>query len=438
MIETFKQFLQDNNAWDMYITGRAGTGKTTKMAELVEALGSREYTVCAYTHKACGILREKMPEGTKIQTLHSFLKKRPTINPEATKLKHVQSNKVMGVSDKVHIMFIDEYSMIGEQDLMDIRALQDEDYDGKPELKIVWIGDPHQLPPVGDMFTLKPYGDYQVTLTHIYRQTKDNPLSAPLEQLVSFIEGATPEPLIESSNFIRGIDIADPTLERAADSITLAYTNRRVQEINALMQGRDLPELNDIVFSPTTKQQYIIDFIGDASDIHDAIDLPHNGKELGFNTKFKTLEYLLSMDDIQYALCRDPITEEHYTYAYVFGHQNYLDLHKHYKQLAAQSNVDIEREFPGFKAAGWAKANWTHPLARARSKAWRDFLTFDECVICLDFAHAMTVHKSQGSTYDTVYLDTHDIGSAADRDYNLYLKLMYVGMSRASNMVVTN
>jgi exodeoxyribonuclease V len=436
MKEMFDKFMEDEEAWDMYVTGRAGTGKTTKLAELIEGLDN--YTVCAYTHKACGILRDKLPEGAKVQTLHSFLKKRPTINTTATKLKNVDMNVVMGESERLHVMFIDEYSMIGEGDLMDIRALQDEDYDGRPGVKVVWIGDPHQLPPVGDMFTLTPHGDYQMTLTKVYRQAEDNPLVEPLNQIISFIEGAPPCKLIESDNFVRGVDIANPSMERPADSVILAYTNRRVQELNAKLEGKEEPEANDLVFSPTTKHSYQIHGLDETIDLgSEGIDLPHNDKVLSWNTKYKTLEYLVTMDNIGFASLISGEGDYEY-YAYMFGHGDYQDTLKYLKSEAAHSNAAIEKEFPGYKAAGWAKVNYSHPLARARAKAWRDYLTFKECVICLDFSHAMTVHKSQGSTYDTVYLDTKDIGQVADRDYEMYLKLMYVGMSRASNKVVTN
>jgi len=434
MIKTFEAFMADKAAWDMYVTGRAGTGKTTKLADLVKNLDN--YTVCAYTHKACSILRDKLHNGAKIQTLHSFLKKRPTINSNATSMKHIEGNAVMGTSDKVHVMFIDEYSMIGEQDLMDIRALQD-DYDGTPGVKVVWLGDPHQLPPVGDMFTLAPSGDYQVTLTKIYRQAKDNPLMIPLNELISFIEGEPAHKLTESTKFIRGVDVADPTMSRPEDSVILAFTNAKVEEINAKMEGKNLPEDDDILFSPTTKKTYVFSDHIESCVAMAGITLPFGDRELLANSKFKTLEHLVTMEDVLYANVVDHDEVVHCV-AYVFGHATFMNKLKDLKRIAAASNKAIEKANLGYKAAGWAKSNYTTPLARARAKAWRDFLTFNECVMCLDFSHAMTVHKSQGSTYDTVYLDTDDIGIATNIDYDLYLKLMYVGMSRASNKVVTN
>ena len=89
-------------------------------------------------------------------------------------------------------------------------------------------------------------------------------------------------------------------------------------------------------------------------------------------------------------------------------------------------------------AKEWADANRDHPMARARGKAWSHVMSFKDCVLCLDFVHAMTVHKSQGSTYENVYIDIQDLGRCADKDYTMYLKLLYVAVSRASHKVFTN
>lgn len=433
MIETFKAFMADPNAWDMFVDGRPGTGKTTNLAKMLE--GVENYIVCAHTHQACDILRSKLPKNARVQTLHSYLKKRPTINVHATKVEHIGNNKVQGISEVIPLLVIDEYGVVGEQDLMDIRALQDEDYNGIPGIKIIWIGDPrHQLLPVGDMFTNKPYGKYQVVLTHVYRTDKSNPLSLVVDQLIDFLDGVKePEPLIESEHFVRGQDIANPSLVRPCDSIILAYTNARVQQINALMEGKTSPDKDDILFSPTSRLQYIF---GQELSAPKLIDLPFGGRQLAVDSKYKTLEHLHTMEGIDY--CLATCDDEDYILAYVFGHQSYRNMLKHYQQLATESNKAIESKHKGYKAAAWARNNHTTKLARERSKAWRDFLTFDECVICLDFNHAMTVHKSQGSTYDTVYLDTNDIATVRERDYDLYLRLLCVGISRASNKVITN
>ena len=434
MLQTFKQFLDDNQAWDMFVTGQAGTGKTTGLAKAVQYCQDNdvEYIVCAFTHKACNILRDKLPPNANVATLHSWLKKRPGVNQHATNVKHVDINSKHGTSQLFSIVFIDEYSMVGEQDLMDIRAMQDADYDAVPEVKVCWLGDPNQLPPVGDMQSVNPYGPYAMTLTTIYRQAADNPLMGTLNALVSFIEGsAPPAALPPNEKFQRGLDIVEEYKACNRDKVLLAYTNMRVQELNAEIQGRHEPEMHDKLFCPTTREPLV--FRGWlTSPAH--IERPYGGP-LGMCSKYKTLEHILDQDFCIYASVSDEDGEQR-NIACVFGHSSYKIQLAALKTIAAGSNLAIEQEYKGYKAAGWAKANPRSKLARARSKAWRDYLSFNECVVCIDFPHAMTVHKSQGSTYENVFLDIEDVSRC--QDFNTQLKLMYVAISRASNKVVTN
>jgi len=420
MLNTFKQFLEDPRAWDMYITGRAGTGKTTDLSYLVDYCHAAEIecTVCAFTHKACNVLASKLMPGTNIITLHKFLNKRPTINGNATNKKHISSNCQVGAAQETTILFIDEYSMVGEKDLMDLRA---------DDIKIVWLGDPYQLPPVGDVAAVSPSGNYQVVLTEIKRQAKDNPLGQTLEQLVGFIEGKPVVPLMENANFLRGRDLA---MERG--DIILAYTNERVQELNARIQSYTKPIENDMLFSPTTRHHY--KFLG-WTDFPTQIELPF-GDPLTLGSKYKTLEYLIK-NHTKFAILED-LDGDIVTMAAVFGHYDYKMKLEELKSAAAESNRVIEADFKGHKAAAWAAQNKGHVLAKRRAKAWRDFLSFNESAVCIDFTHAMTVHKSQGSTYETVLVDTEDLHKAAYFSMKTYLQLMYVALSRASKKVITN
>lgn len=439
MLDKFKDFLQDEQGWDMYITGRAGTGKTTGLAKLIEHCQQEDidYTVCAFTHKACGILAYSLPDGAKIRTLHSFLKKRPTINAEALSHKHIETSQKHGDTDKAAILFVDEYSMVGEQDLMDIRDAQDSE--AKVPLKVVWLGDPHQLPPVGDAQSVRPYGKYQVTLTKVYRQAEDNPLMTPLNELVSFIEGAEPTPLTESESLIRQQDILEwydnDRMAEDFDGVMLAYTNKRVQELNKGAQGYEYPIEGCKVFNVSNREYYTFENTVPKAFITQ-IERPF-GDPLVLGSKYKTLEYLLQNVQYDWVELTDEDGEA-YIFCSVFGHYDYKVVKDSLTKAAAKANQAIATEFKGVKPAQWAKQNSEHPLAKARAKAWREFLAFNQNVVCLDFAHAMTVHKSQGSTYKSVYLDTEDLAIAADIDYMQYLKLMYVAFSRASKYVVTN
>jgi hypothetical protein len=260
----------------------------------------------------------------------------------------------------------------------------------------------------------------------------------PIEQLITFIEGtAQPSALIESESFVRGQDIVDAYLASCAkDKLLLAYTNHRVQELNAIANDYKPARSGDTLFSPTTRHSYTLH-----ETVHPgyvtSIELPY-GEPLVLNSKYKTLEHLVKMEGVDFYEVSDTTDEAlTITVAAIFGHGDYRDRLSKLKAAAAASNKAIE-DTAHMSAAGWAKQNSRHKLARARAKAWRDFLTFNDCVICLDFPFAMTVHKSQGSTVDEVFLDTENLGICANTDYQLYLKLMYVGMSRARFRVITN
>ena len=194
------------------------------------------------------------------------------------------------------------------------------------------------------------------------------------------------------------------------------------------------PYEQDKIYSPTLRHHYQYYRSYEPDEIHH-IDRVF-GDQLTYNSKFKTLEHLIRMDCCEFMHVVDE-DEYEYIYAVVFGHYNYKVALETLQEAAVNANRAIETQAT-VKAKVWAAAHPHDPLSRARAKAWRDYMTFKDCVVCMDFPYAMTVHKSQGSTYDTVYVDTQDLGICANSNYNLYLKLLYVAISRASNMVYTN
>ena len=421
----FAQFMQDEDALDMYVTGAAGTGKTHQCRHDVQYCIDNEipYVVCAYTHKACGILAGKLQPEANVKTLHSFLGKRPTINVHAIKVDHVSnSSKSGGTDDEPVVMFLDEYSMIGERDWEDIQDA---------EIKVVWLGDKHQLPPVGDIAAIKPQGKYQKVLTKQWRN--DNPLQQPLNCLISYLDGQHPAPLKPVKDYFeRGVDIVKAYL-KYDDAVILAYTNQRVQELNAMAQGALDPSRHDQLFSPTTRQE--TEFISwlPSQEVY-AVSVPRADEPLELGTKYRTLEGLIKSKNCKFAEVFNSAGGIE-TVACVFGHYDYKKAEEQLRNAAVESNLAIEQKHK-CKAAPWAQANRSNKLAKTRAKAWRDYLSFNDCVVCLDFNHAMTVHKSQGSTFEVVCLDTDNLALAM-RDFQLYLKLTYVGISRASKKVYT-
>ena len=76
------------------------------------------------------------------------------------------------------------------------------------------------------------------------------------------------------------------------------------------------------------------------------------------------------------------------------------------------------------------------PLTDQRRRAaWVTFFAFkDSAFADLRPVHASTVHRSQGSTYEKVFVDLTDIGRSTRRD--VLLRLLYVALTRARGDVV--
>jgi hypothetical protein len=67
---------------------------------------------------------------------------------------------------------------------------------------------------------------------------------------------------------------------------------------------------------------------------------------------------------------------------------------------------------------------------------WFDFYRLQKYFADLRPGYCLTVHKSQGSTYNNVFIDVNDIVSNPDHEETL--RCLYVAVSRASENVVIN
>ena len=142
--EEFKQALElmENSGKSVFITGRAGTGKSTLLTHF-----------CKTTRKKVVVLA---PTGVaalnvKGQTIHSFFKFRPNITPERVR-KLRSSDEGKNIYQKLDALVIDEISMV-RADLLDCvdkflrlnGPMENKPFGG---IQMIFIGDLYQLSPV--------------------------------------------------------------------------------------------------------------------------------------------------------------------------------------------------------------------------------------------------------------------------------------------------
>ena len=125
----------------IFITGRAGTGKST-LLEYFRGITKKRVVVLAPTGVAALNVRG--------QTIHSFFGFKPGITLE--KVRRLRSNSQLELYNQIDIIVIDEVSMV-RADLLDCvdRFLRLNGPDSNLPfggIRVVFIGDLYQLPPI--------------------------------------------------------------------------------------------------------------------------------------------------------------------------------------------------------------------------------------------------------------------------------------------------
>jgi hypothetical protein len=401
-LDKFNAFLADPIERTFVIRGYSGTGKSTLIATLLDRLPNYdkmlklidpEYrplqiALTATTHKAAENFSQIT--GMDVSTIHSFLGLRVDKDPLTGRTQLVAGRNSDPKSGC--LIFVDEASMI-DSGLLSLIFQQ------TPDSKIVFIGDPAQLPPVKATNTpVFDAGFTEAALTQVMRQTVNGvPQSNPITELATMFRyavenpGKWPEGIKPDGQFIIYCTDAEFQAEldkeftrpdwMYRDSKILAWTNNRViqynQYIRQLLKGD--PQLQ----------------VGDYAE--------NNSFVASGKTTLKT-DQTVYISDIS-----GP--DEYY---YVQGKNITLDGTSVW--FMPDDRKDKER------ALNLARNNRDWAAIR-HIESWVD----------LRAVFAQTVNKSQGSTYDRVYIDLSDIGQC--KNGILMARMLYVAISRARSQV---
>lgn len=394
-LEAFGRFMTDPTESVFVLSGYSGTGKTTLVKTLLEQMPNfmkthrllnpkaNEYQIelTATTNKAAENFSQL--SGKEVNTIHSYLSLR--VNTDyatgVTTLVPRSMEPKQGI-----LLFIDEASYVDSNLLRLIFKLT-------KDCKIVFIGDPAQLTPIKSsgtpVFTARFPGAH---LSQVVRQAEGNPiveLSTKFRETVnsgeffSFTPDGQSIKYLERNDFNKAIEAEFTRPDwKYQDSKVLAWTNKCTIGYNHAVRDHVKGNPNFQVGDYAVCNKYV---------------------QVG-NKNIKT-DQLVQITGIS------PDTSEYD----VVGNQFTLDncISVFMPKSLADKNALIKK----------ARAAEQFSIVERADNQWID----------LRAAYAQTVNKSQGSTYDRVFIDLDDIKECNSGDQ--IARMLYVGVSRARQQV---
>lgn len=394
-MNAFIQFLADPIETVFVLSGYSGCGKSTFVRVLLDRLPAVMKTVklinpsypdyelelSATTNKAAENLSNI--SGTQAKTIHSLLGLRVSTD-YTTGMTTLRPSKAAKIENT--IIFIDEASYIDRQLLDYIFKLTE-------NCKIVFIGDPAQLTPVKSSGTpVFNAGFSGAALNEVVRQAAGNPiidLSTKFRNTVNTGEffSFTPDgqviQYLQRSDFNEAIGKEFTRADwKYQDSKILAWTNKCVIGFNHYVR-------NLVKGDPDFQ-------VGDYAVCNSFISVNRS------NIKTDQLVLIndIGMDTVVHGVPGNYFTLDHAHY--VFHPKSFQERNDRLKKAKSESDFGLVAEI---------------------ESTWID----------LRAAYACTINKSQGSTFDRVFIDLDDIRRCNSGDQ--IARMLYVAVSRARYQV---
>lgn len=403
-LELLKEFINSNNSKFFLLKGYAGTGKSTLVNEFINwYIGNNSkhldnIAITAPTNKAVKVLKRLSKyKNVDYKTLHSLLAIRPRIDDNGVEVFE-KDYSVQSTIFNYGCLIVDESSMIDDY-IFDL--LVEEAYG----MKIIFVGDGAQVPPV-NMVQSKPFIlevqeklDFRVfQLNEIIRQAKDNPI---IKTSMSIRQGVF-ERIYEDSRDETGTGVFQLDNKNKEEVFSLmkeafcgsefsnnsdyakviAWRNVTVDSFNKIIRNflyydgvNKIVENEKLILNrPITEGKETILFVND--------DLIVKELKIGNYSFFnKTVEY--------YECLVEKLEEPGKYYTIKIVHENSEKVF----QSICNSLKNIALKKP----------------KKERSKAWKAFYDFKDIFSEVSYSYAISVHKSQGSTYNKAFVCYSDI-----------------------------
>lgn len=420
ILEKLENIVAADMLWDnvVSLSGPAGTGKTYLTTMLVKKL-SEKYSIImtAPTHKALQVLRTNLhlEQLTNIQarTLQSFLNIRLNrdYNNGTQKFQPLQSKSAD--DSKTDILIIDESSMVSEE-LYEFVSRAIETYRAKA---VLFVGDEYQLLPVDNKNNKIFDITSQYKLNKIVRQAQGSyiiTMASKARAIIKSKKYISIKEFLDDSSFNQEIqyfqseqdfydDFCTPQTWAKKDKVIASFTNNSVDKHNRVIRNRYWSDNG--VSHPEVLLAGDKVIFQEANTIRDRI-VHQNSDIVTLSSAKKSFHKSL---DIYYWDCLD------------------LD-HKPFKVVDPSSKERLETVLNKIAKSAKFEKN-----KEERNKKWATFFAVKELFVDVKYTYASTIHKLQGSTYETVYIDLRDLEGIKDKD--LMYRLLYVAITRASTNI---
>jgi exodeoxyribonuclease V len=395
----FTDFLLNEDEKYMVIAGAAGTGKSTLMRHLVDTVQAKmrmfslllgkkreqgDFTIelTATTNKAAAVLSDL--SGDTARTIHSRLGLVAKQDFKTGELDFIKGKNYEVIYNT--LLVIDEASFISSKLFKDIDS-------STVDCKILLVGDQYQLAPVKQAVPIMDSIDCtKVSLEKIMRHG-----GAIAKSGAKFRETVKTGVFTDiTPNGVDIIHVDGPTFQRMIDdefthpdykaskARILAWTNEKVQQYNA----------------------HIRSILGYDSQLGEGDVLTTNNPILAKNYTLANTDSFVRITDI----ISDNINQG------ISG--RIVEINNMYEYFLPDSQYEVSQLLKQY----------------AKASNWMQYYSIKNHWLDLRPVYASTVHKAQGSTYDTVFVNLSDIGKC--NIWSDVARMMYVAITRAANKVV--
>jgi hypothetical protein len=448
--ENIKDFLYDPSSQVFILKGYAGTGKTTLIKHICDFLATIEvpFLLTAPTGRAARIMSEKTKLSAK--TIHSTIYS-PSFSDFDDEEKEDEILLFSTKSDNKFadtVLIIDEASMISDKQdegsqlqfgsgslLKDIISFMN--LKSNNSNKIIFVGDPAQLPPVNDPLSPALSKDYlkdkyhlnaeEVTLKEIIRQGKESSIiSNSISLRESLEKGCYDNFDIQESDEIIKLNTFDDIRfsELSNDRVMITFTNRRALYYNLSYRDKVLNfdnsklSLGDRLLVISNNYKYKL-FNGDFVTVEQILSNSIETREVtieGIEYKFEFIDTVISHDDSSKKLNVKLLLNS------MFNDKSSISF-KEQKALRILTERIEKIKRPRSYSSQDDKIEYFEKLAES------PYLN----ALQVKFGYAVTCHKAQGGEWKDVIVDFKDFQSYTNE---FFFRWAYTSITRSSERLI--